>query len=112
MSSYGYIRVSTKEQNEDRQLAALEVLGISKKNLYMDKLSGKDFNRPQWRAMVRKLRKDDLLYSDCQDRTCRRCLKGRHFQSWQAWAKEHDRYCCADFSKVCSRYRPGEKEKT
>lgn len=49
--------------------------------------------------------------SDCQERTCRRCLKGRHFQSWKAWAKEDDRYCCADFSKTCSRYRPAEKGK-
>lgn len=82
MSSYGYIRVSTKEQNEDRQLAALEVLGIPKKNLYMDKLSGKDFNRPQWRALVRKLRKDDLLYVKSIDRI------GRNYEEiLEEWRK-------------------------
>lgn len=54
---YGYIRVSTKDQNEDRQIIALSKFNISKKNIYMDKLSGKDFNRPQYKKMIRKIRK-------------------------------------------------------
>lgn len=68
MAVYGYIRVSTKEQNEDRQRAALEPFHIPEKSLYMDKLSGKDFNRPRWKALVRKLKKDDCLYVKSIDR--------------------------------------------
>lgn len=48
MTTYGYIRVSTRDQNEDRQLAALSVFDISEKNLFLDKQSGKDFNRPAY----------------------------------------------------------------
>lgn len=59
---YGYIRVSTRDQNEDRQLIALRELNIPEKNIFMDKQSGKDFNRPQYKRLVRKLKKDDLLY--------------------------------------------------
>ena len=65
---YGYIRVSTREQNEDRQLLALKELAIPEKNLFVDKQSGKDFERPQYRKMVRKLKKDDLLYIKSIDR--------------------------------------------
>lgn len=54
---YGYIRVSTREQNEDRQLIALRKLSISEKNIFLDKMSGKDFDRPQYRKLVRKLKK-------------------------------------------------------
>jgi DNA invertase Pin-like site-specific DNA recombinase len=59
---YGYIRVSSTDQNEDRQRIALSELGVDEKNIYMDKLSGKDFNRPQYKKMVRKLKSGDLLY--------------------------------------------------
>ena len=59
---YGYIRVSTRDQNEDRQLIALCELNIPEKNIFMDKQSGKDFNHPQYKRLVRKLKKDDLLY--------------------------------------------------
>lgn len=65
---YGYIRVSTREQNEDRQILALKELSIPEKNLFIDKQSGKDFERPQYRKMVRKLKKDDLLYIKSIDR--------------------------------------------
>ena len=54
---YGYIRVSTKEQNEDRQRIAMEEAGVPERNVYMDKQSGKDFNRPQYRKLLRKLKK-------------------------------------------------------
>ncbi len=50
---YGYIRVSTRDQNEDRQLIALRELKIPEKNIFMDKQSGKDFNRPQYKRLVR-----------------------------------------------------------
>ena len=65
---YGYIRVSTRDQNEDRQLIALCELNIPEKNIFMDKQSGKDFNRPQYKRLVRKLKKDDLLYIKSIDR--------------------------------------------
>ena len=55
--TYGYIRVSTKEQNEDRQRIALERFGVPSNNIYLDKLSGKDFNRPQYRKVKKKLKK-------------------------------------------------------
>lgn len=54
---YAYVRVSTREQNEDRQILALKELSIPEKNLFIDKQSGKDFERPQYRKMVRKLKK-------------------------------------------------------
>lgn len=65
---YGYIRVSTREQNEDRQRLALAALPVPEENIYMDKQSGKDFERPQYRRLVRRLRRDDLLYVKSIDR--------------------------------------------
>ena len=65
---YGYIRVSTKEQNEVRQVIALQEVGVAAKNIYMDKQSGKDFNRPQYKKLLRKMKKDDLLYIKSIDR--------------------------------------------
>ncbi len=59
---YGYIRVSSIDQNEDRQRIVLTELGVNEKNIYMDKLSGKDFERPQYKNMVCKLKLGDLLY--------------------------------------------------
>ena len=66
--AYGYIRVSTKEQNEVRQVIALREVGVSEKNIYMDKQSGKDFDRPQYKKLLRKMKKDDLLYIKSIDR--------------------------------------------
>lgn len=65
---YGYIRVSSKDQNEDRQLIALNEVGVERKNVYLDKKSGKDFDRPQYKKLLRKLKKDDLLYIKSIDR--------------------------------------------
>ena len=65
---YGYIRVSTKEQNTDRQIIAMNKLHIQKKNLFIDKQSGKDFARPQYLKLLQKLKKDDLLYIKSIDR--------------------------------------------
>ncbi len=59
---YGYIRVSSIDQNEDRQLAVMRDKGVPKENIYMDKQSGKDFQRPQYKRMVKKLKSGDLLY--------------------------------------------------
>ena len=66
MAEYGYIRVSSLDQNENRQLE--EKLGIPLKNLYMDKQSGKDFNRMQYAKMVKKLKAGDVLYVGSIDR--------------------------------------------
>ena len=57
MSVYGYIRVSSKDQKEDRQQIALKEVGVERQNIYVDKQSGKDFNRPQYKKMLRKLKK-------------------------------------------------------
>ena len=65
---YGYIRVSSKDQNEDRQLIALNEVGVERKNVYLDKKSGKDFDRPQYKKLLRKLKKDNLLYIKSIDR--------------------------------------------
>ena len=59
---YGYIRVSTREQNEDRQVIALREAEIPEGNIFIDKQSGKDFERPKYKKMLRKMKKDDLLY--------------------------------------------------
>ena len=83
---YGYIRVSTREQNEDRQRLALAALPGPEENIYMDKQSGKDFERPQYRRLVRRLRRDDLLYVKSIDRL------GRNYseilEQWRMLTKE------------------------
>jgi DNA invertase Pin-like site-specific DNA recombinase len=68
MNIYGYLRVSTREQNEDRQRIALDQAGVPAEHRYMDKQSGKDFSRPQWQKLLRKLEKDDVLYVKSIDR--------------------------------------------
>lgn len=65
---YGYVRVSSKEQNEARQLDALREHGIEDCNIFTDKQSGKDFNRPKYKALYRKLKKGDVLYIKSIDR--------------------------------------------
>ena len=85
-NTYGYIRVSTREQNEDRQRIALREAGVPEKNVCMDKQSGKDFNRPQYKRLLRKLKKDDLLYIKSIDRL------GRNYEEilrqWRFLTKE------------------------
>ena len=66
--TFGYVRVSTKEQNEDRQLIALREFEQPIQRIYMDKLSGKDFNRPAYRRMMRALHQGDLLVVKSIDR--------------------------------------------
>lgn len=67
-TKYGYIRVSSHDQNEDRQLIALREIGIPDKNIFIDKQSGKDFDRPAYKRLLKKLKKDDLLYIKSIDR--------------------------------------------
>lgn len=66
--SYAYVRVSTSQQNEDRQLLAMEKLGIEKKNIYIDRQSGRDFHRPMYEKLLRRLREGDVLYVKSIDR--------------------------------------------
>ena len=86
MTIYGYVRVSTKEQNEDRQLAALAPFEIPESNLYMDKLSGKDFKRQAYRKMIRRLKPNDVLIVKSIDRL------GRNYkeimEQWRIITKE------------------------
>lgn len=83
---YGYVRVSTKEQNEDRQIIAMREIGVPEENIYMDKQSGKDFERPQYRCLVRRMKKNDLLYIKSIDRL------GRNYEEiqnqWRILTKE------------------------
>lgn len=65
---YGYIRVSSADQNEDRQITALREKGISEKNLFKDKISGKDFDRPAYKKLVGKIKPGDLIYVMSIDR--------------------------------------------
>jgi DNA invertase Pin-like site-specific DNA recombinase len=83
---YGYIRVSSRDQNEDRQEIALRNLSIPSKNIFMDKQSGKDFERPQYKKLVRRLKRDDILYVKSIDRL------GRNYdeilEQWRILTKE------------------------
>ena len=85
-TEYSYIRVSSRDQNEDRQLIAMHELGIPDKNIYMDKQSGKDFDRPQYKKLVRRLKPDDLIYVKSIDRL------GRNYEEiqeqWRILTKE------------------------
>ncbi|MCI8349896.1 MAG: recombinase family protein [Oscillospiraceae bacterium] len=83
---YGYIRVSTKEQNERRQLDVLQALSIPKENLFMDKQSGKDFKRPQYKRLLQRLKKDDLLYIKSIDRLGRNY--GEILEQWRILTRE------------------------
>lgn len=86
MSTYGYVRVSSRDQNEDRQLIALGAVGVTGKAVFLDKQSGKDFDRPQYKRLVRKLKRDDLLYVKSIDRL------GRNYdeilQQWRFLTKD------------------------
>jgi len=75
---YGYVRVSTIDQNEERQMVEMRKLKIPDGNVYIDKLSGKDFNRPKYKKLLSKLKKGDLLYVQSIDRL------GRNYEDIQA----------------------------
>lgn len=68
LEEYGYVRVSSTDQNEDRQMLEMARLKIKKKNIYIDKQSGKDFNRPNYQKLLKKLKKGDILYVKSIDR--------------------------------------------
>ena len=83
---YGYVRVSSTDQNEDRQMLEMQRLKIKKKNIYIDNQSGKDFNRPSYQRLLGKLKKGDLLYVKSIDRL------GRNYREiqdqWRVLTKE------------------------
>ena len=83
---YGYVRVSSTDQNEERQMVALAEAGVSEKNIFMDKQSGKSFDRPQYKKLVKKLKAGDLLYVLSIDRL------GRNYEEiqnqWRVITKE------------------------
>ena len=84
--NFGYVRVSSKEQNEARQLIALERAHVPKNNIFMDKLSGKDFKRPMYQKMIRTIKPGDIIYVKSIDRL------GRNYQEiinqWQIITKD------------------------
>lgn len=86
MEIYGYVRVSSTDQNEDRQVLALKKQNIAEKNIYIDKLSGKDFNRPAYQKLIKTLKSGDLLYILSIDRL------GRNYEEiqnqWRVLTKE------------------------
>ena len=86
MKIYGYCRVSTADQNEDRQLVAMDELKISKELIFTDKQSGKDFERPAYQSLAKKLKAGDLLYIKSIDRL------GRNYEDiqnqWRILTKE------------------------
>lgn len=83
---YGYIRVSSRDQNEDRQMTALREVGVSDKNIFLDKQSGKDFERPMYKRLLHRLKPDDLVYVKSIDRL------GRNYEEiqnqWRILTKE------------------------
>ena len=89
---YGYIRVSSKDQNEDRQLIALHGRGVKDDYIYIDKKSGKDFNRPQYKKLMKKLKPGDLLMIQSIDRL------GRNYEEvqnqWRVLTKEKEVDIC------------------
>ena len=86
MACYGYIRVSSRDQNEDRQVIAMQEAAIPTQNIFSDKQSGKDFRRPAYQRMLKKLHRDDVLYIKSIDRL------GRNYEEileqWQILTKK------------------------
>lgn len=84
--TYGYIRVSTREQNEDRQRIAMREFGVPEEHIYLDKQSGKDFERPQYQALTRQMERGDTLVIKSIDRL------GRNYdeilEQWRLLTKE------------------------
>ena len=83
---YGYMRVSSKEQNEDRQKIALTEMGVPENNIYMDNQSGKDFERTQYKRLLRKLNENSVLYIKSIDRLGRNY--GELNEQWRIITKE------------------------
>ncbi len=89
---YGYIRVSSADQNEDRQRIALREKGIPPNRLYIDKQSGRDFDRPKYRQLVRRLKRGDLLYVPSIDRLGRNYTEIQ--EQWRLLTREKEVDIC------------------
>ena len=85
---YGYVRVSSRDQNEDRQMIALRELAVADKNIFMDKQSGRDFERPAYKRMLQRMKKNDLLYIKSIDRLGRNY--GEILEQWQTLTREKE----------------------
>lgn len=85
-TKFGYVRVSTQDQNEDRQHIALLPYNIPRRNVYADKLSGKDFNRPAYQRMIKRMRPGDILYLKSIDRLGRDY--GEIIEQWRYITRE------------------------
>ncbi len=86
MAEYGYVRVSSLDQNEDRQMIELQRKNIPERNIYMDKLSGKNFERPAYKRLFKKLKQGDLLYIMSIDRLGRNYVEIQ--EQWRILTKE------------------------
>lgn len=86
MNIYGYVRVSSADQNEDRQMVAMREAAVSEKNIFLDKQSGRDFNRPNYRKLLEELTSGDLLYILSIDRLGRNYEEIR--EQWRILTKE------------------------
>lgn len=84
--NYGYARVSTNDQNADRQLLALKEFGVLRRHIFIDHQSGKDFERPQYRRLLKRLRSDDVLVVKSIDRLGRNYSK--ILEQWRFITKE------------------------
>jgi DNA invertase Pin-like site-specific DNA recombinase len=73
MKQYGYVRVSSRDQNIDRQIIALENIGLEKNQIFIDKESGKDFQRNEYQKMIKKIKDGDQLFVKSIDRLGRKC---------------------------------------
>lgn len=92
MNKYAYVRVSSQEQNEERQMIAVREREVSDKNIYLDRQSGKDFDRPQYKKLVKKLKPGDLLYILSIDRLGRNYTEIQ--EQWRIITKERRADVC------------------
>lgn len=102
-NAYGYVRVSTKEQNEARQLIAMREFGIDEQNVFIEKQSGKDFNRPQYKRLLSRLKAGDTLVIKSIDRLGRKY--DEIIEQWRIITKEKQ---AAIVVLMCSYWIPGE----
>lgn len=110
-NTYGYVRVSSRDQNEARQMRAMAEQQIPKRCIFMDKQSGKDFDRPQYKRLLRRLKKGDLLIVHSIDRL------GRNYdeilEQWRIITKEKQAdICVLDFPLLDTRSRIGDGDLT
>ncbi len=107
---YGYCRVSSRDQNEDRQLIAMLDVKVPQENIFVDKQSGKDFERTQYKKLVKKLRRDDLLYIKSIDRLAIRQRQAEGIAAAKSCGVRFGRPpkpLPAGFLSACKRWKAG-----